>query len=218
MELFIDTANINEIREANALGIIDGVTTNPSLIAREGRDFVSVVKEICAIVDGPISAEVISLKSDEMVKEAVALSGIHKNVVIKIPLTGEGLKAAKVLSGRGVKTNITLCFSPTQALLAAKAGAAYVSPFIGRLDDISQVGMDLVFDIKKIYANYGYKTKIIVASVRNPLHVLDAAKIGADIATVPYAVLMALVKHPLTDIGIERFLKDWQNVPKKNNV
>ncbi|MBP7055313.1 MAG: fructose-6-phosphate aldolase [Candidatus Omnitrophica bacterium] len=215
MMLFIDTANINEIREANALGIIDGVTTNPSLIAREGRDFVSVVKEICSIVDGPISAEVISLKSDEMVKEALELAKIHKNIVIKIPLTGEGLKAAKVLSTRGIETNVTLCFSPTQAMLAAKAGATYVSPFIGRLDDISQVGMDLIADIRKIYVNYGYKTKIIVASVRNPLHVLDAAKLGADIATVPYVVLMALVKHPLTDIGIERFLKDWQNVPKK---
>jgi len=215
MQLFIDTANINEIREANALGIIDGVTTNPSLIAREGRDFVSVVKEICSIVDGPISAEVISLKSDEMVREGSELAKIHKNIVIKIPLTGEGLKAAKALSSRGIKTNVTLCFSPTQAMLAAKAGATYVSPFIGRLDDISQVGMELIADIRKIYVNYSYKTKIIVASVRNPLHVLDAAKLGADIATVPYAVLMALVKHPLTDIGIERFLKDWQNVPKK---
>lgn len=215
MQLFIDTANINEIREANSLGIIDGVTTNPSLIAMEGRDFVSVVKEICAIVDGPISAEVIALKSDDMVKEAIPLSKIHKNIVIKIPLTPDGLKATKSLSAQGIKTNVTLCFSPTQALLAAKSGATYVSPFIGRLDDISQTGMDLISDIKKIYSNYGFKTKIIVASVRNPLHVLDAAKLGADIATVPYKVLMSLVKHPLTDIGIDRFLKDWQNVPKK---
>jgi len=215
MKLFIDTANASEIREANALGIIDGVTTNPSLIAKEGRDFLTVVKEICSIVDGPISAEVIALKSDEMVKEAAALARLHRNIVVKIPLTAEGLKAAKILSGENVKTNLTLCFSPTQALLAAKAGATYVSPFIGRLDDISQVGMDLIRDIKVIYANYGFKTQIIVASVRNPLHVLDAAKAGADIATVPYAVLMALVKHPLTDIGIERFLKDWQNVAKK---
>lgn len=215
MKLFIDTANINEIREANSLGIIDGVTTNPSLIAKEGKDFISVVKEICSIVDGPISAEVISLKSDEMVKEARVLAKIHKNIVIKIPLTPEGLKATKLLSKEGIKTNLTLCFSPTQALLAAKAGATYVSPFIGRLDDISTVGMDLIRDIKVIFSNYGFKTEIIVASVRNPIHVLDAAKIGADIATVPYATLMALIKHPLTDIGIQRFLKDWENVPKK---
>ena len=214
MRLFIDTANINEIKEANALGIIDGVTTNPSLIAKEGRDFISVVKEICSIVDGPISAEAISLKCEEIIKEARTLAKIHKNIVVKIPLMAEGLKATKVLAKEGIKTNVTLCFSPTQALLAAKAGATYVSPFIGRLDDISIVGMDLIRDIKTIYTNYKFATQIIVASVRNPIHVLDAAKIGADIATVPYATLMALVKHPLTDIGIERFLKDWQNVPK----
>jgi transaldolase len=214
MKLFIDTANINEIKEANALGIIDGVTTNPTLIAREGRDFITVVKEICSIVDGPISAEVISLKSDEMIKEARALAKIHKNIVIKIPLIPEGLKATKALSKEGIKTNLTLCFSPTQALLAAKAGATYVSPFIGRLDDISTVGMELIRDIKTIFGNYGFNTQIIVASVRNPIHVLDAAKIGADIATVPYAILMALAKHPLTDIGIDKFLKDWQSVPK----
>ncbi|MDD5136338.1 MAG: fructose-6-phosphate aldolase [Candidatus Omnitrophica bacterium] len=215
MKLFIDTANINEIREANAIGIIDGVTTNPSLIAKEGKDFIAVVEEICSIVDGPVSAEVISLKSDGMVKEAASLAKIHKNIVIKIPLTAEGLKATKILSKEGVKTNLTLCFSPTQALLAAKAGATYVSPFIGRLDDISLTGMDLIRDIKTIFTNYSFKTQIIVASVRNPLHVLDAARIGADIATVPYSTLMALIKHPLTDIGIERFLKDWQSVPKK---
>ncbi|MBI4974750.1 MAG: fructose-6-phosphate aldolase [Candidatus Omnitrophica bacterium] len=215
MKLFIDTANIDEIKEANSLGIIDGVTTNPSLIAKEGRSFIEVVKEICSIVDGPISAEVISSKADAMVKEASTLATMHKNIVVKIPLTQEGLKATKALSKTGVKTNLTLCFSPTQALLAAKAGATYVSPFIGRLDDISQVGMDLIRDIKTIFTNYKFKTEIIVASVRNPLHVLDAARIGADIATVPYNVLMTLVKHPLTDIGIERFLKDWQNVPKK---
>ena len=215
MKLFIDTANIDEIKEANSLGIIDGVTTNPSLIAKEGRSFIEVVKEICSIIDGPISAEVISSKADAMVKEAGTLAKIHKNIVVKIPLTQEGLKATKALSKTGVKTNLTLCFSPTQALLAAKAGATYVSPFIGRLDDISQAGMDLIRDIKTIFTNYKFKTEIIVASVRNPLHVLDAARIGADIATVPYNVLMALVKHPLTDIGIERFLKDWQNVPKK---
>lgn len=215
MKLFIDTANINEIKEAASLGVIDGVTTNPTLIAKEGRDFFTVVKEICTIVDGPVSAEVVSLKSDEMIKEARPLSKLHKNIVIKIPLIAEGLKATKVLSAEGIKTNLTLCFSPTQALLAAKAGATYVSPFIGRLDDISQTGMDLIRDIKTIFTNYNFKTQIIVASVRNPVHVLDAARIGADIATVPYGVLMALVKHPLTDIGIERFLKDWQNVPKK---
>jgi len=215
MKLFIDTANINEIREANALGIIDGVTTNPTLIAREGRDFISVVKEICSIVDGPVSAEAVSLKADDIVKEARPLSKVHKNIVVKIPLTAEGLKATKVLSNEGVKTNLTLCFSPMQALLAAKAGATYVSPFIGRLDDISTTGMELIRDIKVIFHNYNFKTEIIVASVRNPIHVLDAARIGADIATVPYSILMALVKHPLTDIGIQKFLKDWESVPKK---
>ncbi|MFA6321553.1 MAG: fructose-6-phosphate aldolase [Candidatus Omnitrophota bacterium] len=215
MKLFIDTANINEIREANAIGIIDGVTTNPSLIAREGRDFIAVVKEICSIVDGPISAEVISVKCDDMVKEAAPLAKIHKNIVIKIPLIAEGLKAAKILSKEGIKTNLTLCFSPTQALLAAKAGATYVSPFIGRLDDISLTGMDLIRDIKTIYNNYSFKTQIIVASVRNPLHVLDAAKVGADIATVPYGTLMALIKHPLTDIGLNKFLEDYKKMPSK---
>ncbi len=215
MKLFIDTANINEIRQANDLGIIDGVTTNPSLIAREGRDFIAVVKEICSIVDGPVSAEVISLKCDEMIKEAVPLAGIHKNIVIKIPITADGLKAAGILSKKGIKTNLTLCFSPAQALLAAKVGATYVSPFIGRLDDISLEGMNLIREIKTIYANYCFKTQIIVASVRNPLHVVEAAKIGADIATVPYGTLMALIKHPLTDIGIEKFLKDWQSAQKK---
>lgn len=215
MKLFIDTANINEIKEANALGIIDGVTTNPTLIAREGRDFIAVVKEICAIVDGPISAEAVSVKSDDIVKEARILAKIHKNIVVKIPITPEGLKATKILSKEGVNTNLTLCFSPAQALLAAKAGASFVSPFIGRLDDIGQVGMDLIRNIKKIYGNYGFKTEIIVASVRNPVHVLESALAGADIATVPYNVLMSLIKHPLTDAGIEKFLKDWQSVPKK---
>lgn len=215
MKLFIDTANINEIKEAAALGIIDGVTTNPTLIAREGRDFIAVVREICAIVDGPVSAEVVSLKADEMVKEARPLAKIHKNIVIKIPIIPEGLKAAKILSGEGINTNLTLCFSPAQALLAAKAGATYVSPFIGRLDDIGQVGMDLIRDIRTIFRNYSFATQIIVASVRNPVHVLESALAGADIATVPYNVLMSLAKHPLTDVGVERFLKDWQNVPKK---
>lgn len=215
MKLFIDTANINEIREAGALGIIDGVTTNPTLIAKEGRGLAEVIKEIASIVDGPISAEVISSKSADMVNEAASLAKMHKNIVVKIPLTDQGLKAARILSRQQVKTNLTLCFSPLQALLAAKAGANYVSPFIGRLDDIGEVGMYLVEDIKLIFANYGFKTEIIVASIRNPIHVLEAAKIGADIATVPYSVLMGLVKHPLTDIGIERFLKDWQSAPNK---
>ena len=215
MKIFIDTANIDEIKEANKWGIIDGVTTNPTLIAREGRDFVETVREICSIVDGPISAEAVSLESDAIVKEAKELAKIHRNIVVKIPLVPEGLKAVKILSRANIKTNVTLCFSPTQALLAAKAGATYVSPFIGRLDDISHVGIDIIHDIKLIYKNYNFQTQIIVASIRNPLHVLDAAKIGADIATVPYKVLVQLVKHPLTDIGIDRFLKDWEKVPKK---
>lgn len=215
MKIFIDTANINEIKEASSLGIVDGVTTNPTLIAREGKDFIATVKEICAIVDGPISAEAVSFKADDIMKEARSLAKIHKNIVVKIPVTAEGLKATRSLSKEGVKTNLTLCFSPAQALLAAKAGAAYISPFIGRLDDIGQVGMDLIRDTKKIYENYGFKTEIIVASVRNPVHVLESALAGADIATIPYNVLMSLIKHPLTDAGIERFLKDWQNVPKK---
>lgn len=215
MKIFIDTANINEIKEANSWGVIDGVTTNPSLVAKEGRDFISIVKEIAGIVDGPISAEAISLESAPMLEEARELSRIHKNIVIKIPLTREGLKAVKILSKEGIRVNVTLCFSPTQALLAAKAGAAYISPFIGRLDDISHAGMELVRDIRQIYSNYGMKTEIIVASVRHPLHVLEAAKMGADIATVPFAVLEKLFSHPLTDIGIERFLKDWEGVPKK---
>ena len=214
MKIFIDTANIDEIREANNLGVIDGVTTNPTLVAREGRDFVEVLREIASIVDGPISAEVISIDADGMVREAEPLAQIHKNITIKIPLTPGGLKATKILASKKIKTNVTLCFSPTQALLAAKAGATFVSPFIGRLDDISHTGMDLIRDIKQIYSNYGFKTEIIVASVRNPLHVLEAAKIGADIATIPYKIIMQLAKHPLTDMGIERFLKDWQSVPK----
>lgn len=215
MKIFIDTANIDEIREMNDLGIIDGVTTNPTLISKEGKDFRSVINEIINIVDGPISAEVIALEMEGMLSEARSLSKIHKNINIKIPLTKEGLKAVKILSKEKIKTNVTLCFSPTQALLAAKAGATYISPFIGRLDDISHIGMDLVKDIKTIFSNYGFKTEIIVASIRHPLHVLEAAKIGADIATVPYNVLKQLIMHPLTDIGIKRFLEDWKKVPKK---
>ena len=214
MKIFIDTASVKEIKEAVSLGVIDGVTTNPSLIARENRQANDLLKEICSLVDGPVSAEVISLEAEEMVKEAAELVKIAKNIVIKIPLIKEGLKAVKILSGKGIKTNVTLCFSPSQALLAAKAGADYVSPFIGRLDDISQVGMDLICDIKQIYSNYNFKTEIIVASVRNPLHVVDAAKIGADIATVPFAVIEQLIKHPLTDIGVQRFLEDYKKIPK----
>ncbi len=215
MKIFIDTANIKEIKEAVALGIIDGVTTNPSLIAKENRQAKDLLKEICSLVDGPVSAEVISLQSEVMVNEALELSKIAKNIVVKIPLVKEGLKAVKILSSKGIKTNVTLCFSPSQALLVAKAGADYISPFIGRLDDISQVGMDLIRDIKQIYSNYNFKTEIIVASVRNPLHVVDAAKIGADIATVPFAVIEQLIKHPLTDMGIQRFLEDYKKIPKK---
>lgn len=215
MKFFIDTANIAEIKKAVELGVIDGVTTNPSLMAKEGRDPVALLKEICSIVDGPISAEAVSLDADGMISEGEELSKIHKNIVIKIPMTEEGLKAVKRLSSKGIKTNVTLMFSASQALLAAKAGATFVSPFVGRLDDISYVGMDLVSDILDIYDNYGFGTEVIVASVRNPLHVVEAAKMGAHIATIPYSVISQLAKHPLTDIGIEKFLKDWEKVPKK---
>ena len=214
MKIFLDTANVEQIREAASWGIIDGVTTNPSLIAKEGRDFKEVVREICEIVDGPISAEVISLDADGMVEEARELAKIHKNIVIKIPMTVEGLKAVKRLSAEGIKTNVTLVFSANQALLAMKAGATYVSPFVGRLDDIGHVGMDLVAQIMDIIDNYGFETEVIVASVRHPTHVLEAALLGAHIATVPYAVLEKMAKHPKTDEGIERFLKDWEKVPK----
>lgn len=214
MKIFIDTANVEHIKEANSWGIIDGVTTNPSLIAKEGRDFKQVIKEITEIVDGPISAEVISVTADKMVPEAEKLAKMHKNIVIKIPMTAEGLKATKALSKKGIKTNVTLVFQPVQALLAAKAGATYVSPFVGRLDDISHVGMDLVRTIVQIYKNYNFKTEVIVASVRSPNHVIEAALAGAHICTIPYNVLTQLVKHPLTDIGIEKFLSDWEKVPK----
>ena len=213
MKLFIDTANIEEIREINDWGIICGVTTNPSLIAKEGRVFEEVIKEITQIVDGPISAEVVSLEAEGMVKEARELVKIHKNIVIKIPMTKEGLKAVKVLSKEGIKTNVTLIFSAAQALLAAKAGATYVSPFVGRLDDIASNGMDLVADIALIFDNYGIKTEIIAASVRGPQDVVDSAKCGAHIATIPYKVFGQMLKHPLTDAGIERFLADWASVP-----
>lgn len=217
MKLFIDTANTEEIRKANDLGVICGVTTNPSLIAKEGLVFEDVIKEITSIVDGPISAEVISLEADKMVEEAIELAKIHPNIVIKIPMTTEGLKATKVLSSKGIKTNVTLIFSAGQALLAARAGAAYVSPFVGRLDDIGQNGMDLVADIAEIFDIHGITTEIIAASIRSPLHVIDAAKAGADIATVPYKIILQMTKHPLTDNGIERFMKDWEGLTQKLN-
>jgi transaldolase len=210
MKLFIDTANTEEIKEANDLGVICGVTTNPSLIAKEGRDFKTVINEITEIVDGPISAEVISLDADGMVKEALSLAEINKNIVIKIPMTLEGLKAVKRLTAKGIKTNVTLIFSASQALLAARAGATYVSPFLGRLDDIDCDGMHLIEDIVAIFKEHDIKTEIISASIRNPMHVTDAAKIGAHIATVPYNVIMQMIKHPLTDAGIAKFLKDWE--------
>lgn len=212
MKFFIDTANVDEIRKAWEIGVIDGVTTNPSLVAREKREPIGLLKEICAIVDGPVSAEAISLKADEMIKEGEELAKIHENIVVKIPMTEDGLRAVKKLSSAGIKTNVTLIFSASQALLAAKAGATYVSPFVGRLDDISHIGMDLVADIQDIYENYMFDTEVIVASIRNPLHVVEAAKIGADVATIPYSVISQLIRHPLTDIGIEKFLKDWEKV------
>jgi len=214
MKFFIDTADVNEIQKAADMGVIDGVTTNPSLVAKTGRPFREVIEEICRIIDGPISAEAVSFDADGLVREAHELASIHDNIVVKIPLTIEGLKAVKRLKRDGVRTNVTLCFSPSQALLAAKAGASYISPFVGRLDDVSHVGMELVSQIKTIYDNYGYETEIIVASIRSPNHVVEAALIGADIATIPYAVIEQLVRHPLTDVGIERFLADWKKIPK----
>jgi transaldolase len=210
MKFFIDTANIEEIKKANELGLLDGVTTNPSLVAKEGMEFKELIKEICTIVDGPVSAEVLSLETNGMVSEARELAKIANNIVIKIPLVKEGLKAVKILSGEGIKTNVTLCFSAVQALMAAKAGADYISPFVGRLDDIGQIGMELVEQITTIYEAYGYETEIIVASIRNPIHVLDAALMGADIATIPFKVMEQLIKHPLTDIGIANFMADWK--------
>jgi transaldolase len=214
MKFFIDTANVDEIREANSLGLIDGVTTNPTLVAKEGRPLEELVKKICDIVDGPISVEAVSSKAEDMVKEARELAKMHKNIVIKIPMTTEGLKATKTLSSEGIHVNMTLVFSPVQALMAAKAGASYVSPFVGRLDDVSHLGMDLVDQVLAIFQNYDFDTEVIVASVRNPLHVLDAALMGAHIATIPFKVIQQLAKHPLTDVGIERFLKDWEAVPR----
>lgn len=209
MKLFIDTANVDEIRKANDLGVICGVTTNPSLIAKEGKVFEDVIKEITSIVDGPISAEVVASDAEGMVKEAIELAKIHKNIVIKIPITEEGLKAVKVLTAKGIRTNVTLIFSPAQALLAAKAGASFVSPFIGRLDDIADNGISIIEDIATIFDIHGIETEIIAASIRGPQDVTDAAKNGAHIATVPYKVIMQMLKHPLTDIGIQKFMDDW---------
>ena len=214
MKIFLDTAKIEDIKEAASWGIIDGITTNPTLVSREGKDFHAAIKEIAGIVDGPISAEVLSLKTEGMVEEAETLANIHKNIVIKIPITVNGLKAIKILKEKRIRTNTTLVFSANQALLAAKAGTSYVSPFIGRLDDIGQVGMELVRQIKQIFTNYKFSAEIIVASVRHPIHVLESALLGADIATVPFKVAEWLVKHPLTDKGIERFLADWKRQEK----
>jgi len=212
MKFFIDTANIEEITKANELGLLDGVTTNPSLVSKEGRDFNELIKEICDIVDGPVSAEVVSTDAQGMIDEARELVKLADNIVVKIPLIKEGLKAVKTLSGEDIKTNVTLCFSSVQALMAAKAGAAYISPFVGRLDDISHRGMDLIEEIITIYDNYGYETEVIVASIRNPLHVVEAALMGADISTIPYKVMEQLIKHPLTNIGLENFLADWKKM------
>jgi transaldolase len=215
MKFFIDTANINEIREAQSFGILDGVTTNPSLVAKEGKEFKTLLKEILEVVNGPVSAEVISTDFDGIVKEARELSSIHHNIVVKVPLIKEGLKAVKFLSSEGIKTNVTLCFSPTQAILAAKAGATYISPFVGRLDDISTNGMELIYQIVQIYRNYNFETQILVASIRHPLHIVEAALLGADVCTIPFNVIDKLFNHPLTDIGLEKFLSDWNKLNKK---
>lgn len=215
MKIFLDTANVDELREGVAMGILDGCTTNPSLIAKEKRPFRPLVEEICAIVPGPVSLEVVATDFEGMVKEGRELAQIAQNAVVKVPLTKEGLKAVKRLAGDGIKVNQTLCFSAPQALLAAKAGATYISPFLGRLDDISHVGMDLVRQIVEIYRNYGFKTQVLAASIRHPLHVVDAALAGAHVATMPFSVLEQLVKHPLTEIGIKRFLEDWNKAGVK---
>jgi len=214
MKFFLDTAVVEDIREGASYGIVDGVTTNPSLIAKSGRDFREVITEICGIVDGPISAEVVSLDAEGMLKEGRELAKIHDNIVVKVPMIAEGLKATKQFTAEGIKTNVTLIFSPGQALLAAKAGASYVSPFVGRLDDIGHTGLQLVEEILEIYENYEYESEIIVASIRNPMHVVDAARMGAHIGTMPLGVIKQLMKHPLTDNGLAQFLKDWESVPK----
>lgn len=214
MKFFIDSADIAEIKEANEMGLVDGVTTNPSLVAKTGRKFEEVIQDIVAEVDGPISLETISLNADEIFGEATKLAEIDKNIVVKIPLIPEGLKAVKMCAKEGIKTNVTLCFSANQALLAAKAGATYISPFVGRLDDITHIGMDLIEDIRVIYDNYDFATQILVASIRSPIHVLEAAQMGADVATIPFKVIKQLASHPLTDIGLKKFLADWEKVPK----
>jgi transaldolase len=221
MKFFIDTANVDEIRQAAELGILDGVTTNPTLLGKEikrtGQDYEKILLEICQLVDGPVSAEVLSLEADKMVPEARTLAKIHENITIKVPLTKEGIRAVKRLTEESIHTNVTLVFSVSQALLAAKAGATFVSPFIGRLDDISRMGMDLVEEILAVYDNYDFNTEVIVASIRHPMHVVEAALIGADIATIPFAVIEKLVHHPLTDIGIERFKADWEKARKSSS-
>lgn len=214
MKFFIDSADVEEIRKAHAMGCVDGVTTNPSLLAKVGRPLEETIREICSIVDGPISAECVSLEADELVKEGRTLAKIHDNVVVKIPMGVEGMKATKALTAEGIRTNVTLCFSANQALLCAKAGATYVSPFVGRLDDISQDGMELISNILEIYQNYDFVTQVLVASVRNPVHVLQSARMGAHVATLPYSVITQLANHPLTESGIKKFLADWEKVPK----
>lgn len=215
MKLYLDTANVKEIQEGAHLGLIDGVTTNPSLVAKEGRSFKEMLLEICKMIDGPISAEVVGVESEAMIKEGQDLAKVHKNIVVKVPLIPEGLRATKQLSAEGIRVNVTLCFSPTQALLAAKAGAWCVSPFIGRLDDVSSDGMALIRQIVTIYKNYDYKTQVLVASVRHPQHVVEAALAGGHICTMPYSVFQQLAKHPLTDIGLKKFLADWEAMGKK---
>ena len=214
MKFFIDTGDVGEIREAHAMGLVDGVTTNPSLVAKTGRKYKDVVVEICELINGPISAEVLTTTYDEMMAEAREWHKVHKNVVVKLPLIPDGLKAVRTCAQEGIRTNVTLCFSPNQALLAAKAGASYISPFIGRLDDISETGMELIEKIVTIYNNYNYETEVLVASVRNPTHVVDAAMLGADICTIPLSVMLQLVKHPLTDVGLKKFVEDAKKIPK----
>lgn len=214
MKIFIDSGDTNEIREAQAMGLVDGVTTNPSLAAKSGKPFKQLILEICEIVDGPISAEVVSLKADEMVKEGKDIASWHKNIVVKVPLIPEGLKAVRQFTAMGIRTNVTLCFNPNQALLAAKAGATYVSPFVGRLDDISTDGMQLIRDIRLIYNNFNFKTEILTASARTPMHFLEAAKVGSDVITAPWSTLQQIIKHPLTDSGLKKFLEDWEKSKK----
>ena len=214
MKFFIDTGDVAEVREAHAMGLVDGITTNPSLIAKSGRRYKDVVVEMCELINGPISAEVLSTTYDEMMVEAREWHKVHKNIVVKLPLIPEGLKAVRTCTQEGIRTNVTLCFSPTQALLAAKAGASYISPFIGRLDDVSETGMDVIQKIVTIYQNYDFETEVLVASVRNPVHVVDAAMIGADICTIPFSVMVQLAKHPLTDVGLKKFVEDAKKIPK----